>query len=110
MTAKELYEALQGVPEDALCGTISFSEWPCKVWTDGKDREISPDHAAALQRDRMSEYLHRHAQYLLPEYWHHGTHESWSITKDRRGESYPTRPQALAAAVRYVAGQKGAEK
>lgn len=112
MTATELLEALRGVPSEALCGTISFAEWPCKVWTDGKDREISPDHAAALQRDSMCEWISLHSgDDVWPVLMHLGGETYWSIDDD---EHYPTRLHALAAACRYVAahaaGQKGAEK
>jgi len=109
MTARELFDLIEGLPAEALCGTIRYSPNHLAWFRDGADKTqdmsgMFDAHAEALQRDAMTEWLHRKAQYLVPEYWHHGTHESWSITKDRRGESYPTRTHALAAACRYVSG------
>jgi len=104
MTARELFDIIEGLPAEALCGTIRLGS---HRWFDLDGNAIDDDHAEALQRDALTEYIHRKAQYLVPEYWHHGTHESWSITKDRRGESYPTRTHALAAACRFVKEQEG---
>ena len=104
MTATELLEALQGVPDEAKCRTIRYN---VAGWFDEFSCCVSDDHAAALQRDAMVEYLHRaDHNALMPEFLHDdvdGLH--WSIDTNVMSGCYPTGLHALAAACRYVAGQ-----
>jgi len=109
MNANELFDLIEGLPAEALCGTIEYDPllngWYLSIGHNFADFKITVAHAEALQRDAMTEWLYAIGYQCWPEHWDHGTHKSWSINIDRRGGSYPTRTHALAAACRFVAGQ-----
>lgn len=106
MTATELFEALRGVPAEALCGTIRYLPGASGEWvTELSYDQLDPDHAAALQRDSMCEWISLHSgDDVWPVLMHLGGETYWSIDDD---EHYPTRLHALCAACRYVAAQGG---
>lgn len=115
MTASELYEALQGVPAEALCVTIRYYPNPSADGWWVPDNVATPmpiAHAAALQRDAMTEWLYlndRNGMFGRVVWFA----EKWSvrIDSDRNppgGFSFhPTRLHALAAACKYVKEQEG---
>lgn len=124
MTAKELFEALQGVPEDAIAPHVGYDAendtWmylpPSLAWNDLDGHKIEPDHAAALQRDSMWLWLNKRSVdvHVRQSHCHYG--ETWAVmNSDVYGYSttdslHKSALAALASACRYVAGQKGADK
>lgn len=110
MTAKELHEALQGVPEEALCQTIRYL--PSLGWSGKDGRAIWSPHAAALQRDAMTEWLSLNeidsqTAVICTDIPDDGTWGVYFCCGHGNAKwlalDYPTRLHALAAACRYVA-------
>jgi len=108
MTAKELFDLIEGLPPEALCGTIHYSPDHLAWFRDGADKSqdmsgMLDAHAEALQRDALTDWLmwKTHKVLMLVAlsdsvYLRNGMHFETNA---------PTRTHALAAAVRYVAGQ-----
>jgi hypothetical protein len=120
MTATELFEALKGVPEEALCKTLTFNSNSITQWwedsrqhpTRNFNHDIEDDIAAALQRDAMTEWLDKwqnaNVQWSPRVLWLANERSWWAVMEfDRSGcdtiGQYPTRLHALAAACRFVA-------
>lgn len=107
MTAAELHAALRGVPAEALCGTIRYN---AAGWCDESSCSVPDDHAAALQRDAMTEWLYANDKSAWFRISRQG--DEWAVMIDRTDTTpggyafVPTRLHALAAACRYVAEQK----
>jgi len=116
MTAADLYELVKDLPAEALCGTIRYyGRYGCGEWVPEHSYEaVNLDHAEALHRDAMTEWLAKWdgteagwapaVVWLASEniWWAYEDHDSCGC--ETIG-TYPTRTHALAAAVRYVAGQ-----
>jgi len=107
MTATELFEALHGLPSEATCGTIHYrvndDRWFARCDTARPQVVgIATDHAAALQRDALTDYLCRIGTIHIKT-WPDGCAVSVPQTfSEAHGTS---RTLALIAAVRYVAGE-----
>jgi len=111
MTARELFDLIEGLPAEAKCGTIFYQS---DLWFSSLDRNdnggwesLSTAHAEALQRDAITDWLYQNGHSVMLPVLHSdrtwGVH--WHIAIAISGNRFPTRTHALAAAVRYVAGQ-----
>jgi hypothetical protein len=105
MTATELFEALKGVPEEALCKTIRYHPVGC-AWY-GNMGQVLDDHAAALQRDAMTEWLCGFGDVRFGAI---GDLFRVSIPCTLIDYNASTRIHALAAACRYAACRYVAEE
>jgi hypothetical protein len=113
MTATELFEALKGVPKAALCKTIRYvpderGAVPFWEFTDtnnwyGEEVILQTDHAAALQRDAMTEWLCGFGDVRFGAI---GNLFRVSIPCTLIDYNASTRLHALAAACRFVAENK----
>lgn len=120
MTARDIYDAIQGVPAEALCEGIGYCD-ETDTWRflPSLAVPLCDDRAAALQRDAMWLWLENDSGWFDSDgnaceafvRLRHDDDSLWAFMVD--GDAcevislHDTALLALAAAVRYVAGQKG---